>query len=682
MHLAAADVQGSAAQSRDDGQKGVSMSLRLGLGTLTALACVLVLTAFGGAATAAPPEPDFGPNVKIFDPSMSTSQIKATVDAIASQQVSNEFGTQRYALLFKPGTYGSATDPLNFQVGYYTDVAGLGSSPGDVTVNGTIDSYNQCSAPDNCTALTNFWRSLSNLTIEVAGKGGCQFGEFWATSQAAPMRRVHVNGFATLMDYCTAPSYASGGFIADSQFSGSVVVNGSQQQYLVRNSSVDFWTNAVWNQVFAGVDGAPAQSFPDPPYTTLATNPASREKPFLYVDSENHFAVYVPDAQVNSSGTTWSAGMTPGHSIPIEDFFIAKPTDSVQAINNALARGKNLIFTPGVYDIAKTIKVKRADTIVLGLGMATLEAEEGVVPMTVADVPGVEISGLIFDAGPVNSPALLRVGSEHATTGQGHNHAGWSNPADPSAIQDVFFRVGGPHVGKATVGLEVNSDHVILDDIWAWRADHGSGVGWTSNTSETGVVVNGDDVLATGLFSEHFQRYDVVWNGNGGKTIMFQNEMPYDPPNQAAWQHDGVLGFAAYKVADSVTTHEGWGLGSYCFFNVDPTIHATRAFEVPNTPGVKLHDPPRPVDHESRHDRPCRQQLRAADEPEHRSGLHRLVPVVGSERGPSRGPSARLGSVVRRRMNADPTPSERRGGVPEVLVRACLRAAVCQTCAK
>jgi hypothetical protein len=590
MGPAAADVQGSAAQSRDDGQKGVSMSLRFALGTLTALACALVLTAFGGAATAAPPEPDFGPNVKIFDPSMSTSQIKATVDAIANQQVSNEFGTQRYALLFKPGTYGSATDPLNFQVGYYTDVAGLGSSPGDVTVNGTIDSYNQCSAPDNCTALTNFWRSLSNLTIDVAGKGGCQFGEFWATSQAAPMRRVHVNGFATLMDYCTGPSYASGGFIADSQFSASVVVNGSQQQYLVRNSSVDFWTNAVWNQVFAGVDGAPAQSFPDPPYTTLATNPLSREKPFLYVDSDGHFAVYVPDAQVDSAGTTWSEGMTPGHSIPIEDFFIAKPTDSVQAINNALARGNNLIFTPGVYDVDKTIKVKRADTVVLGLGMATLEAEDGVVPMTVADVPGVEISGLIFDAGPVNSPALLRVGSTRATTGQGHSHAPWSDPADPSAIQDVFFRVGGPHVGKATVGLEVNSDHVILDDVWAWRADHGSGVGWTSNTSDTGVVVNGDDVLATGLFSEHFQRYDVVWNGNGGKTIMFQNEMPYDPPNQAAWQHDGVLGFAAYKVADSVQTHEGWGLGSYCFFNVDPTIHASHAFEVPVTAGVKLHD--------------------------------------------------------------------------------------------
>src|SRR4029450_10242491 len=164
-------------------------------------------------------------------------QIKASVDAIAAQQVPSQFGAQRYALLFKPGVYGSTAAPLNFQVGYYTDVAGLGSSPTDVAVNGTIDVYNQCFGPGDCTALVNFWRSLSNLTINVAGKGGCQFGEFWATSQAAPMRRVQVNGFMTLMDYCSAPSFASGGFIADSKLSDTVV-NGSQQQYLVRNSSL------------------------------------------------------------------------------------------------------------------------------------------------------------------------------------------------------------------------------------------------------------------------------------------------------------------------------------------------------------------------------------------------------------------------------------------------------------
>ena len=555
-----------------------------------ALAVVVAgaLVVSGGAAGASRPAaaPDFGPNVKIFDPSMSTSQIKATVDAIAAQQVSNQFGPERYAVLFKPGTYGTADAPLNFQVGYYTEVAGLGSSPSDVAVNGTIDSYNRCFGPNDCTALVNFWRSVSNLTIDVAGKSGCQSGEFWATSQATSMRRVHVNGFATLMDYCSNPSYASGGFIADSQFSGSVVVNGSQQQYLVRNSDVDQWTNGVWNQVFAGVVGAPAQSFPKPPYTTLDTNPVSREKPYLYVDAAGRFHVFVPDARFGSRGTTWQNGQAQGHSIPIEDFFVAKPSDGVKAINNALARGKNLIFTPGVYGVDRTIEVKRPDTVVLGLGMATLEASNGVVPMTVADAKGVEISGLIFEAGSVSSPVLLRVGSREGQVGQ-HDDA--NDRTDPPALHDVFFRIGGAHVGKAAVSLEVNADHTILDDIWAWRADHGSGVGWTINTAGTGVVVNGDHVTATGLFVEHYQRYEVLWNGENGKTIMFQNEMPYDPPNQAAWRQDG-LGFAAYKVADSVTTHEGWGLGSYCFFNVDPSIHASHAFEVPVRPGVKLHD--------------------------------------------------------------------------------------------
>jgi hypothetical protein len=556
---------------------------------LILLATALATTALAGAATTrVDATPDFGPNILIFDPSMPATTIKAQLDAIAAQQVPDQFGTRRYALLFKPGTYGTPTAPLNFQVGYYTEVAGLGASPNDVAVNGTIDSYNQCFGPGDCTALVNFWRSVSNLTINVAGKNdSCQFGEFWATSQAAPMRRVHVNGFATLMDYCTGPSYASGGFIADSLFTGSTIVNGSQQQYLVRNSNIDGWTNAVWNQVFAGVQGAPPQSFPDPPYTTLDTNPVSREKPFLYIDANGRYKVYVPDAQLNSRDTTWAGGQTPGRSLPIESFFIAKPTDGVQSINNALSRGKNLLFTPGVYDVDRTIKVKRDGTIVLGLGMATLTAQNGVVPMTVADTEGTVVAGLIFDAGPKTSPALLVFGGdEHGERRLSHSDEG----DDPGALQDVFFRIGGPHAGKAVTSLVVNGDNTILDDIWAWRADHGSGVGWTSNTADTGIVVTGDNVVATGLFAEHYQKYNVYWAGENGKTIMFQNEMPYDPPNQAAWGHDGVLGWAAYKVADRVRTHEGWGLGVYCFFNVDPTIHASRAFEVPVRPGVKLHD--------------------------------------------------------------------------------------------
>jgi hypothetical protein len=577
--MALADVSGGALSGR-----------RWLLATVAVVVAAAVVVS-GGSASAAPAhlppgagQPNFGANVKVFDPTTPIDEIQATVDAIASQQVDNEIGTQRYALLFKPGTYGTPDHPLIFQVGYYTEVAGLGLSPTDVTINGHVDVYNRCLTPTNCLALVNFWRSLSNLTIHVMGLDGCRAsGDFWAVSQAAPMRRVNVTGGTlTFMDYCTAgPQFASGGFMADSV--AGAIVNGSQQQFLVRNSGIGSWSNAVWNQVFAGVRGAPAQSFPDPPYTTLPTTPVSREKPYLYVDGAGRYRVFVPAARKDSAGPTWQNGPTPGRSLPLSDFFLARPSDSVATINSQLARGKNLILTPGVYDVDRSITVRWPDTVVLGLGVATLTAVRGAVPLRVADVPGADIAGIMIDAGPVNSPVLLQVGS------RGH---GWTRPSDPTVLHDVYFRIGGPHAGKATVSLEVNSDNVLLDHIWAWRADHGvaGSVGWDVNTASTGVVVNGDNVTATGLFVEHYQKYNVIWTGENGRTIFFQNELPYDPPNQAAWQHNGTLGWAAYKVADSVRTHELWGGGSYVFTNVDPTIHAARGFEVPVTPGVRLHD--------------------------------------------------------------------------------------------
>ena len=531
--------------------------------------------------------PNFGSNVLVFDPSMPTSQIQSAVDTVASQQTSNQFGTQRYALLFKPGVYGSDT-PLIIQVGSYTDVIGLGASPSDVVINGHVDVYNQCFSPSNCIALDNFWRSVQNLTIKVKGLSGCRAsGDFWAVSQASPMRRVAIqNGNLTLMDYCTAgPQYASGGFIADSQ--AQFVINGSQQQFLVRNSSLTGWSNGVWNQVFSGVLGAPAQSFSTtpfnpPPYTTLATSPSTREKPFLYLDGEGEYNVFVPDAQTNSSGTTWASGPTPGKSISLKRFFIASPETPVRDINGALSLGQNLILTPGIYNLTEPINVTRPNTIVLGLGLPTLIPQNGNASMVVGDGPGMEISGILFDAGPINSPVLLAVGSLSG------RRAG--SASNPDTIQDVYFRIGGDQRGKATTSLVVNASHTIVDNVWAWRADHGTGVGWTSNTADHGVIVNGDDVTAYGLFVEHYQNYEVMWNGERGETIFFQNEMPYDPPSQSQWMHDGVNGFAAYKVADWVKTHQAYGLSSYCNFVVDPTIHAYDAFEVPNTPGVQMHD--------------------------------------------------------------------------------------------
>ena len=535
-------------------------------------------------------QPNFGPNVYIFNPGMSQSEIQATVDAIANQQVSNQFGTQRYALLFEPGTYGSSAAPLNFQIGYYTAVAGLGRSPGDVVINGSIDVYNQCFGTNNCTALVNFWRSLSNLTINVTTPNfGCYTGEFWAVSQASPMRRVLVNGLTTLMDYCTSPSFASGGFIADSEFDNSTVINGSQQQWLVRNSKLDGWTNGVWNQVFSGVVGAPAQCFPAQascggPYTTLATSPVTREAPYLYTDSNGNYNVFLPSKQTNSVGTTWANGATAGSSIRIEKFFIASPADSVATINKALGSGKNLILTPGVYNLDQSIQLTRPDTVVLGLGFPTLIPENGIVSMTVANAKGMLISGIIFDAGAKDSPVLLQVGSGHPRSD--------NDASDPSGLYDVFFRIGGAEPGSATTSLVVTSKNVILDDVWAWRADHGNGVGWTSNTANTGVVVNGDDAIAYGLFVEHYQQYEVIWNGNGGTVIFFQNEMPYDPPNQAAWMEaNGVDGWAAFKVSDNVASFNGYGMGSYSFFSQGVNIYAANAFEVPTAlPPASMND--------------------------------------------------------------------------------------------
>ncbi|HEX8917025.1 MAG TPA: adenylyl cyclase, partial [Chloroflexota bacterium] len=430
-----------------------------------------------GAAGAATDPPNFGPNVYVFDPSMPTSQIQATVNSIAAQQVDNEMGTRRYALLFMPGTYGSTTNPLDFQVGYYTDVMGLGASPTDVTIYGHVDVYNRCLAPNNCLALDNFWRSVSNLTIHVTGLSGCRSSaDFWAVSQAAPMRRVDITGGnLTLMDYCTAgPQYASGGYIADSKT--GFIINGTQQQFFVRDSSIGGWSNGVWNQVFSGVVGAPPQSFSTtpynpPPYTTLATSPVTREKPFLYVDSSGTYNVFVPALRHDSSGTTWAGGPTAGTSIPLSEFYLATPDDSAQAINNAIDRGLNLLFTPGIYHLDRTIKIKRPDTVVLGLGFPTLVPDNGVVAMSVADVAGVKLGGLLFDAGTVNSPVLLQVGPDHSAVGATQNTRK-SDPADPTSLQDVFFRIGGATPGKATTSLVINSDNVILDDIWAWRADH------------------------------------------------------------------------------------------------------------------------------------------------------------------------------------------------------------------
>ena len=136
---------------------------------------------------------------------------------------------------------------------------------------------------------------------------------------------------------------------------------------------------------------------------------------------------------------------------------------------------------------------------------------------------------------------------------------------------------------------------MLIDHTWVWRADHGvegfSGdtERWNTNIGRNGVIINGDNVTATGLFVEHFQQYNTVWNGENGITILYQNELPYDPPTQADWMHDGIEGWAGYKVGDEVKTHNLYGGGVYVFNRNNPSIHTENGFEVPETSGVQLH---------------------------------------------------------------------------------------------
>ncbi|WP_200808270.1 adenylyl cyclase [Demequina sp. NBRC 110055] len=579
-----------------------------------------LVTAVGVAAAAALASPaaaqgnphhdgpaNLGPNVTIIDPSMTTAEIEQVMGDLADQQRDAEMTEARHAVLFMPGEYG-AGDPLHVEVGYYTEVAGLGEQPGDVDITGTIEVYNRCLADGgtgNCIALVNFWRTLANLHLTVdTGDRGCRTGSnFWAVSQAVSMRRLDVTGQVSLMDYCTAgPQYASGGYIADSRFSGTVI-NGSQQQWLTRNSEVGNWSNAVWNQVFSGVefgglgpDPVPTDAaFPGTPYTVLDETPVSHEKPYLYVDEDGDYRVRVPAAQADTSGVSWDEGDAAGRSISLDDFFVASPEDSVKDINRALARGKHLLLTPGVYDVAQTISVKRANTVVLGLGHATLTAVGGAVPLATSDKPGIIVAGVTIDAGTELSPALLRVGK---AGGKGHGNK--ADADNPITLSDVYFRVGGPHIGKTETALEVNADDVLIDHTWVWRGDHGvegftEGVNgdtdrWSTNTGLNGVIVNGDDVTATGLFVEHFQEHNTIWNGERGTVVLYQNELPYDPPTQADWtMPDGTLGWAGYKVADDVTEHRLYGAGVYVFNQNNPAIVTENGFDVPQTPGVQLH---------------------------------------------------------------------------------------------
>ncbi|WP_158820727.1 carbohydrate-binding protein [Granulicella sp. S156] len=517
----------------------------------------------------------FGPNVYVFTPSDSVSSINSTLSTLAGY---TQFDTSRAAVLFEPGTYTG----VQAEVGFYESVAGLGETPTAVSINQGYLTVNTTDSNGNLT--TNFWRSLENMSIAVPAADESTLQ--WGVSQGTSFRRINVTGGVELAN--TDCGEASGGFISDSVITG--VLNAcSQQQWYTRNSSIGSFTGYVWNYVFSGVVGAPAQSNPfsndaeNVQDTVLATTPVVREKPYLYMDSSGNYWVFSPSLRTNSTGADWSnGGLGAGTSLPISSFYIATPSSTLAAINAALASGQNLILTPGIYQYSGPINVTNANTVVLGIGYADLVPQTGTAALTVADVDGVQLAGFLIDAGPVNSPVLLQIGVNGAPR--------VSHASNPTSISDVSFRIGGATTGTATTSMEIDSDNVILDNIWAWRADHGTDATWTGNVAMHGLVVNGDNVTALGLAVEHFEAEQVIWNGENGETIFYQSEMPYDVPSQSAWMDGSVDGYASYNVSPGVTNHKAYGIGVYSYFDQGVNIVANSGIAAPVSVGVTFTD--------------------------------------------------------------------------------------------
>lgn len=508
----------------------------------------------------------FGKNTFVFDPQMDMKEIQILIDSMYNQQHprSSEFGNHRYALMFKPGKY-----QLDVKVGYYMSIIGLGESPNDVVINGLLISKGEKNGNVTC----NFWRSVENLTI--APPNGAL--NIWGVSQAAPMRRVHIKGDIQLHDQ----GWASGGFLADSKVDDTIYAGG-QQQWFTRNVEMGTWDKGSWNMLFLGVQNAPKANWPHNPYTVIDKTPFIREKPYLVL-TQDELVVNVPPLKRNSSGISWrdeslKDGNNPdqqvqeNHQLGMHDFYVAKhEVDNSQTINAALSQGRHILFTPGIYELNESLKLNRPGSVVMGIGMATLRSANGNPVLEIGDVDGITVCGLIIDAGRLESETLVRVGETHSNT----DHSG-----NPVFLHDIFIRVGGYGVGNTSSCMVINSDDVVVDHTWLWRADHGKNVGWDINVTKNGLIVNGDDVTVYGLFCEHFHEYQTLWSGNSGKVYFYQSEMPYDPPTAEAFKHGTTNGYASYKVSDGVQSHEAWALGIYCVFFKAPVV-VDQAIETP-----------------------------------------------------------------------------------------------------
>jgi len=498
-------------------------------------------------------------------------------------ETGRDFCAKRVAVLLKPGVHSA-----KFNVGFYNSLVGLGQEPGAVqldafeVLNGVGADGTQSGPDPGC--LNNFWRSVENLTT-AAGRN-----IYYFVSQASPLRKVHVQGQLRLAGPVgggiSEVGYASGGFTADCKIDGGVEFGG-QQQFCTRNSEIGddaVYAGGAWSNVLIGSKGT-NNTVPGQPDKATAIESTERiaEKPYItYEVDENKYYLMIPSVELAKSGISWekySSGDVV-EKVDFENVYVAEAGVSTAAMINAkIAEGKHIVLTPGIYKITEPIVIGKSNTVLLGLGLATVQQADEAPYMEslifVQDgLEDVRIAGLMVQGGPTGSNALIKWGTRKSGSAE---IAGF--------LYDIFCRIGGdrdasmPEV-RTNKMILINSSNVVGDNLWLWRADHevpdNVGVTDSRNKAFNALEVNGDNVIMYGLFAEHTLHDLTVWNGENGKTFFYQCELPYD----VTQQNFGDQGYAGYVIADHVKTHTLRGAGVYCYFR-DYDVSAQCGFRAP-----------------------------------------------------------------------------------------------------
>jgi len=542
-----------------------------------------------------------------------TQKTSDNYDALATNPENNESGIygaahhfveDRFAVLFEPGTYD-----VDLEVGYYTQVAGLGETPEDVLFEGTNTAYgpycpalrkDEMIAGRPGTSLDTFWRVAENYATNATN------GQLWAVSQAAPIRRVHVYGNLTLHD---AGAQASGGHMANCLVDDKVIF-GSQQQFCCRsvkmaqlNADGDM---GAWSNVFVDCIGPPTESSlvkqtKDGTNRIVAVTvdkapKVTVEKPFVSMNTElNKYFLHVPQPRFRPKDEALGPDLT-GETDVKRDFsrvFVARAktpdgkvdTGVAEKINGALQTGKDIVLSPGMYYLSESLTIQADNQVILGLGLATLVAPVNGSPCVKVptEKEGARIAGIMLEASKLenDSPGVVACFIEWGD--EGVVDAGNAN--NPGVLTDIFARVGGSNLDRSVstdVMIRIHSANVYGDNLWLWRADHVALIPANAGNAspempnfpplayhqttlsevpcKTGLEVNGDDVTIHGLAVEHTTGDQTIWNGKNGNVQFYQSELPYDV-NNLVFSSPGYVG---YKVTGE--GHKAGGVGVYSNF--------------------------------------------------------------------------------------------------------------------